>query len=198
MRLVFLVPGHSLAGGNRVNHIYAASMAARGHEVTVIMPGPRVPTLRERFREFRRGTPRHKPGKLSSHFNDANYRLITLNEHRAIVASDLPPSDAVIATWYETAEWLIAMPPAVGAKIHFVQHYEAFTAELKPRVDRVLAAPTVKITIADWLEKLLREDFGNKVVSSVHNGVDPIQISCRPTLKTYWFASRTFVSWIQF
>jgi glycosyltransferase involved in cell wall biosynthesis len=175
MRFVFLVPSHSLAGGNRVVHIYATALAARGHEITVLMPAARVPTWRERFRRLRNGDPWRKPKATPSHFENANYRLTVLDKYRPIVASDLPPSDAVIATWFETAEWMLEMPNTVGIKIHFVQGYEAYTSEMKRRVDIVLSSPTAKVTISTWLSDLLRDNFGNVNVARVANGVDLTQ-----------------------
>ena len=39
---------------------------------------------------------------------------------------DVPDGDLIIATWWETAEWVNALSPNKGAKVYFIQHHEIF------------------------------------------------------------------------
>ena len=108
---------------------------------------PRRPvSLKDKFIAWRRGQPipqnrRHWP----SHFDKLNraiHRQIT--QYRPIVADDLPDADVVIATWWETAEWVAALPPDKGRKAYFIQHYEAHPGQDSSRVDATLAITDVQ------------------------------------------------------
>ena len=176
MKVTFLVPREEFSGGARVTHIHARALQQMGHDVTLIVPPQPKPSLMERIRRFRTGTPILKGG----HYNGDDYRMIRLDRHRPILPADVPDSDVVIATWWETAEWMLALPERAGKKVHFVQHYEAFSPATAHRVDAVLAAKTRKITISNWLDEKLRLEFGNEDVALVPNGVDMRQFNAPP------------------
>jgi glycosyltransferase involved in cell wall biosynthesis len=84
----------------------------------------------------------------------------------------VPPADIVIATAWETAEWVAAMPVSAGAKYYLIQQYEAWTDDIRERVDRTWRLPLRKIVIAGWLARLARERFGESVWAHIPNGVD--------------------------
>jgi len=84
----------------------------------------------------------------------------------------VPAADAVVATAWPTAEWVAAMPVSAGRKFYLVQQYEAWTEEIRPRVDATWGLPLRKIVIAGWLERLARERFGQPVWARIPNGVD--------------------------
>ena len=44
-----------------------------------------------------------------------------IESHRPILATDLPDADVVVATWWETAEWIEKFPASKGRKFHFVR-----------------------------------------------------------------------------
>ena len=175
MKVTFLVPREEFSGGARVIHIHARALQQMGHDVTLIVPPLPKPSLMERIRRFRTGTPILKGG----HYNGDDYRMIRLDRHRPILPADVPDADVVIATWWETAEWMLALPERAGKKVHFVQGYEAFVPATAHRVDAVLAADTDKITISGWLAGKLLE-MGNMNVAVVSNGVDMRQFDAPP------------------
>ena len=179
MKITFLAPIADMSGGARVIHIYATRLQARGHSVTVVVRPPRTVTFRERMREIVKGTV--APDKVSkTHYGEQAYELRVLDRYRPIAAGDLPNADVVIATWWETAEWMMQLGPEKGRQVHFVQGYEAFKSMPAARVDAVLAAPIFKITISRWLEGLLRDRFGNHNVVRISNGVDLDQFYAPP------------------
>ena len=49
-----------------------------------------------------------------SHFDGKGLRLIEVDSDRPIRAASVPDGDAVIATWWETAEWVHAYPKRCG------------------------------------------------------------------------------------
>lgn len=179
MRITFLTAIADMSGGARVIDIYARLLQARGHEVTLVTrPYPR-PSLRKRFRSFLRGEGvllRDHP----SHYDNASYPLRVVDQRRRIEADDVPDGDVVVATWWETAEWMVRLPASKGRHVHFVQHYEAFADWIKPRVDSVLRLPTYKIVISSWLEDMMRQTFGNSQVTLIPNSVDLEQFRAPP------------------
>ncbi|UAK24244.1 glycosyltransferase family 4 protein [Sphingomonas nostoxanthinifaciens] len=181
MRITFIAPQADASGGARVVHIYAEKLRARGHEVTVVMRPPHPRTLRQRLSSLVKGKgwPARVP-TLATHFDPTRYTIRTIDRVRPMVPSDLPDADVVIATWWETAEWMLAMPPSKGRHFHLIQHYEAFDNIPKARVDAVLVAPSFKIAISRWIEELLRERFGCIDVALVMNSVDTDQFHAPP------------------
>ncbi|MDE2302489.1 MAG: glycosyltransferase family 4 protein [Sphingomonadales bacterium] len=161
-------------------HVYASRLQARGHEVTVVVRPHRRPGLREQLRELRAGRWPARAAPSQTHFSASSYNLHLLEKHRPIMAGDVPDGDVVIATWWETAEWMARLPASKGTKVHFVQHYEAFDNLPKDRVDAVLRMPNAKITISRWLDELLRDAFGNRHVTLIPNSVDTGQFHAPP------------------
>jgi hypothetical protein len=47
----------------------------------------------------------------------------------------------VIATWWETAEWVDRLSVSKGKKVYFIQHYEAFDYLPKERVEATWRLP---------------------------------------------------------
>ena len=182
MRITFLLAGgFSLAGGNRVIAIYAERLMRRGHDVLVVARPRGRPTLRERLRAIRRG--RWLPLREKahpSHFDVTEVPRKLLDRHRAVVDADLPSADVVVATWWETGEWLASLARAKGAKAFFVQGYEAFDHMPKDRVDDVWRQPFHKIIISKWLADLARDRFGDANYSLVRNSVAVDQFHAPP------------------
>lgn len=168
MRITFVVAALDLGGGIRVIAQYAEGLRQRGHDVLVVSPSPlphnRLTRLKNRFLP-RKIRPR-------SHFDDTGASVKILERYRAVRQSDVPPADVIIATWWETAEWIANFPPEFGEKIHFVQGYEIWNGE-KERVDASLRLPTRKITISRWLEDILTDQLGVDRPAVLPNGVDP-------------------------
>jgi glycosyltransferase involved in cell wall biosynthesis len=182
MRITFVMAAADLSGGNRVISIYAQKLAALGHQVTVVSRPMRPVTLKDQLLAWLRDKPIPRNRKhWPSHFDGlkgATHRRIT--NYRPIVADDLPDADVVIATWWETAEWVTALPPSKGRKAYFIQHYEAHPGQDGSRVDATWKLPLHKIIIAQWLVQIARERFGDTDVSYVPNAVDLEQFNAPP------------------
>ncbi|WP_051881572.1 glycosyltransferase family 4 protein [Parvularcula oceani] len=163
--------GHgALVGGFRMIADYAEALRSAGHSVTLISPKP----ARERlFGGPWRRLPLYRKAQLQDDFlRGRGLNNIVLDRTGPLAAADLPDADIVMATWWETAEWVRALPPAKGRKIHFVQGYEMFDYLPLDRVRAVLDDPMPKILVAPWLERILREEHGATDVTVVPNAVD--------------------------
>jgi len=106
-----------------------------------------------------------------------------INHDGPVEPRDVEPSDVVVATWWETAEWLATFPPDRGAKTYFVQHYEAHDYQPKDRVNATLREPFHKIAVSHWLVELCENEFGDHDVSLAANGVDCQQFCGPPRRK---------------
>jgi glycosyltransferase involved in cell wall biosynthesis len=83
----------------------------------------------------------------------------------------IPDADIVIATAWETAEWVNSYAPNKGTKFYFIQHYEVWAGP-KKRVEQTYKLPLKKITIASWLKEKIEKDLGEKVLGFITNGVN--------------------------
>lgn len=171
MRITFVSPAPSLAGGIRVIATYADRLAARGHDVVVLVPKPRPPSRRERARALLRGRwLRSGPGR--SHYDAMRAELRVLSYDGLLDPDLVPDADAVIATWWETAFTVAHLPASKGRKFYFVQHHEDW--DVLPRHISMGSyfLPLKKITIAGWLVDLMRGRYGDDSVALVPNSVD--------------------------
>lgn len=178
MRITFVCPFLGLAGGIRVIAIHAQSLVARGHEVTVVSTPLAQPRLKSRLGALARGRgwPVNR-GVRGPYFAPFGGRLIELDRHRPVVDADLPDADVVVATWWETAEWVNGLSASKGAKAYFIQHYEAHPGQPKERVDATWLMPMHRIVVSRWLADLGERRFGVERPTLVANGVDVAQFS---------------------
>ncbi len=175
MKIVFVLPDiYALTGGNRVISTYAERLSRRGHDVVVISPPPTPPSLRKQFRSLIKGDGWIvTPSRSSSHFfSQTGATQKVLRRSRPVSDFDVPDADIVIATWWETAEWVAKFSPSKGAKVYFVQGYEVFDHQPKLRVESTYTLPFYKITISQWLLDIMKGRYGASDISMVSNGVD--------------------------
>ncbi len=176
MKITFVLPTLSLSGGIRVVSIFAEHLKNRGHEVFVISVPHSKPSLRQQVKSLLRGrgwisTPDNEP----SFFDNLSVKHKIIDEYRPIKNKDLPDADVIIATWWETAEWVAKLSPSKGAKAYFIQHHEVFDYLPKARVEATWSLPMHKITISQWLVDLARTKYGDDKVSLVPMTVDTKQ-----------------------
>lgn len=173
MKITFVTPYADLTGGIRVIAIYADKMQKRGHDVLIVSQPLKQPTLREQARSLRKGQgliPKRQ--SKVSHLDDyPNLPLKVLDHCRPVTDDDIPDSDVVIATWWETADWVAKLSPQKGAKAYFMQDYGVAGQEMEQIVP-TWKLPLHIITIAPWLKRLIHEYCGNIPVTVVPNAAD--------------------------
>ncbi|MBD3880502.1 glycosyltransferase family 4 protein [Phormidium tenue FACHB-886] len=181
MKITFVMASaFDLSGGDRVIATYADCLRKRGHDV-VVVSRPRSPiTLRDRVRALLKGKGWLSQEKKPSHFDDLQVTRYLIDSFRPVVDADLPDADVVIATWWETAEWVANLSLSKGAKAYFVQHHEVFDYLPKERAEASYRLPLHKITIAQWLVDVMRVQYNDEVVSLVPNSVDTLQFYASP------------------
>lgn len=185
MKITFVLPHASLNGGIRVITIYAEQLQRRGHEVFLVSTPRQHPTFKEKFKSLVKGkgwlsNPKPEPSHLDN--VDVPHRVI--DSYRPVTDDDVPDADVVVATWWETAEWVANLSASKGAKAYFVQHHEVVFEHLPTaRIKATYSLPMHKITIAQWLVDVLRTEYGDFNVSLVPNSVDSEQFDVPPRSK---------------
>jgi glycosyltransferase involved in cell wall biosynthesis len=169
-----------MSGGIRVISIYARAMADRGHDVFLVsVPRRKIPWMRK-IRSFVGGHGWPVNPGTASHLDGIGLNYRVLERHRPPTDDDVPDADVVIATWWETAEWVNALSDSKGAKIYFIQHHEVHN-HLPVELSRAsYSLPLHKIVIARWLKDVMRDEYGDSEVDIVPNSVDHDQFFAEP------------------
>jgi glycosyltransferase involved in cell wall biosynthesis len=181
MRITIVLPESNMSGGIRVAGIYAERLCQRGHKVVVVYPNRRQPTLASKVRSWLAGKGWQRlspPGP--SYLDQGAFEQRVLSRWRSVIDSDLPDADVVIATWWETAEWVAELSPRKGTKVILIQGYELNGSATDGRLKATWTLPMHKIVVSSWLADIAREEFGDGCVSLVPNAVDLKQFNAPP------------------
>ncbi|MGB7895711.1 MAG: glycosyltransferase family 4 protein [Microcoleus sp.] len=184
MKITFVLPTLSLTGGIRVISIFAELLRKRGHSVFVISVPLPQPSIRKQVKSLLRGggwisPPENEP----SFFDNLGVEHKITDRYRPVEDKDVPDADVVVATWWETAEWVAKLSPSKGAKAYFIQHHEIFDYLPQGRVEATWMLPMHKITISEWLVELARTKYGDDQVSLAPPSVDTKQFYACPRNK---------------
>jgi glycosyltransferase involved in cell wall biosynthesis len=115
-----------------------------------------------------------------SFLRNATFEVRQLTHSGAVGDQDLPDADVLIATWWETAEWVAHVTRRKGAKAYFIQHHEVFDYLPTERVRATWRMPLQKITISKWLVELAAREYDDHKVALVPNAVDLAQFYAPP------------------
>lgn len=171
MRITFITSVLDLTGGSRIIATYARMLTEHGHKVTIVSPVPRPPSLRRRIRSLLR-TGRWDLGYGGrSHFDGLGLDIRRPAKPPAVDAH-VPDGDAVVATWWETAEWVNSMSSSKGAKVYLVQGHEVFDERHIERVRATYHMPFHKIVVSGWLQRIMADEYGDNDTSLVPNAID--------------------------
>ena len=181
MKITFLSPSLNMGGGTKVMAIYAAFLVNKGHEVNIVStPISSRPSIKVRLKnvlKFKFFYPITQP----SHFDSLNIKNHVIDAYRPIVDADVPDADIVIATWWETAEWLQNLNERKGRKVYFVQGHEIFDHIPKLRAIETYKTSVKKIVVSQWLKDVLENHYQTINIDLVPNAIDH---------KQFYFESR--------
>ncbi|MDX2229949.1 MAG: glycosyltransferase family 4 protein [Leptolyngbyaceae cyanobacterium bins.349] len=184
MKITFVLPCPNLSGGIRVVGIYAKHLQDRGHQITFVSVPEAQPPLQHQIKSVLKGQGlKPLPQRHPSHLDALDIEHRRLNRYRPVVDADVPDGDVVIATWWETAEWVAKLSPAKGAKAYLIQHYEVFDYLPVERVKATWKLPLHKLVIAQWLADIAVNDYGDRNFSYIPNGIDPSLFFAPPRTK---------------
>jgi glycosyltransferase involved in cell wall biosynthesis len=162
-----------MGGGTRVLVIYAQKLMRMGHTVLFVSPAPEKPSPKEKVKSWLMG--KRSGSEATSYLDGSGINHKVLDRFRPVVDGDLPDSDVVIATWWETAEWVSALSPEKGSKVYFIQHHEVFPYLPVERSRATYRLPLHKIVVAEWLRLIMSSKYGDNQVDLVPNSVDHSQ-----------------------
>ncbi|MBF6650508.1 glycosyltransferase family 4 protein [Methylobacter sp. BlB1] len=190
MNITIIMANPAMTGGDRVCAIYAKKLTERGHHVNVVAPRKKLLTFKQQLKRLIKGDGWIKfAEQLQNHFDLLGVHVTYLESNRPVTGSDVPDADVVIATWWETAEWVAHFPACKGAKVYFIQHHEVHQGQPIERVKQTYLLPLYKITISNWLVQTMQNIYQDPNVSLVPNSVDselffatPRKKQVRPTL----------------
>ncbi len=183
MHIVFCLPvsGHQPIGGLKVVYEYANGLVRRGHRVTLVHPAVarRDCALVERLARYavngkRRLIRAHLPRKWFALAAQVDYRLVLDLSHQYI-----PDADVVVATAWQTAEWVADYPASKGRKFYFIQSLETWNGP-EARVLATWDLPLTKIVIAKWLQRFAegRQQPCHYLPNALN--FDAFSMDCRP------------------
>jgi glycosyltransferase involved in cell wall biosynthesis len=179
VRITFLLPCDNLTGGARVVALYASELQKLGHEVLVVTCAADRPSLRDRAATLLGRRPARQ-APLAGHIAASGLPHQILQRPGAVTADDVPDADFIVATWWETANWIHAMPPRKGVHVHLIQGYEVWIPGQKEQVHAALQLPNIKIAISTDLRATIVREVGPLPVSVIANALDPRQFDAPP------------------
>ncbi|NBT45735.1 MAG: glycosyltransferase [Gammaproteobacteria bacterium] len=170
----FVLPfrGRKPVGGFKVVYEYANQFASMGYQVTIthaaglylgVHPNDRALTNIAKFIIF--GAARlYRPDPWFNLEPSVKTRWVpSLHSVHSI------PAEIVIATAWETAEWIARWPISAGSKHYLIQHLEDWIAP-RERVLETWRLPLKKVVISKWLEAIAL-NLG-ETTTYIPNGLD--------------------------
>jgi glycosyltransferase involved in cell wall biosynthesis len=157
-KITFLLPGSgkNISGGIKVIQEYANALAAIGHKITLVYP---MILAKEEINQYKRYKPSEwywKPRITKSYRPDSWFTLSPKVKTLWVPylhGRYIPDGDVVVATAWQTAEWIIEYSPAKGKKFYLIQGLETMYG-LESRVMSTWKTPLKKIVISKWLEDI--------------------------------------------
>ncbi|MBU1690129.1 MAG: glycosyltransferase family 4 protein [Gammaproteobacteria bacterium] len=200
MKITFVLPTVNISGGIRVALIHAKALRDSGHQVRLVFPPPKPPSFKENLKYFLNGkgwrrTTESNAKILSnlSMLQDCSIDHHVLKSWRPVIDADVPDADIIIATWWETAEWVAALSPIKGIKVYLIQGHEIF-ANVPNRAQRTYWLPLHKLVISKWLQEVMRVLYRDVHCSLVENAVDHSQFDAPLRGKQNVFTVGTLIS----
>ena len=164
---------------------YAEGLARRGHDVTVVSCRRRPQRLKYRVKDWmlRAAHGKFRSSRPPTHFDHLSHLHRQVRGAGPIRARDLPDADVIVATWWETAEWVSVLPPSKGVHVHLIQHDERIFSTDPAKRERAAATWRLprftRVVVAEWLRELGRREFGVES-TLVNNAVDTSLFSAPP------------------
>lgn len=192
LRINFILPRPSLSGGIKSNRLIAEALVRRGHDVSILYSSvpARMPPKRRILKLIRYWVNRYKVRNKQQHHLESSIAKLLPVERRIITEVDAPDADVTIATWWETAHWIKDWPQSKGKKAYFIRGYELYGGDSN-KVKETYKLPFKKLVIANWLKRLMSEEYSDKDVTLVPNGVDweqfNFQIRAKQVIPTIGF-----------
>ena len=173
MKITFILVGsaHNPVCGFKVAYEYANRLTQRGHDVTIIHPSLYKRDSSLYWRTIK--SIRYAQRALLKSYSPKKWFTLDPKINLLWVSSldkkNIPHADAIIATAWQTAEWVASYPASRGKKFYLIQHWENWNCT-DSRLKNTWKLPLHKIVISRWLKEIsdkLEEDC-----TYIPNGLD--------------------------
>ena len=150
MRITFVLPTADIGGGIRVVATYARLLAKKGTLSRLLsQPPKRFPCVESSSVANLDAAGLNRPAaEERDPISGPRLDHRVLDRRRPVTDDDIPDGDVVVATWWETAEWVNALSANKGAKVYFIQGHEIFPHLPVDRSRATYRLPLHKIVIA--------------------------------------------------
>lgn len=176
MDIIFVMEGYVWVpgGSHRVVYEYANQLVRRGHKVTLLFPrqltryqrtGGLKDWLKRQVLRASRWLTKPRPGWF-----DLDDRVQTISIAEPIDAA-VPGADAIVATSWAVAEYVVEYAPEKGKKVYLIHHPEGASGHPTDRVDATWRMPFDKIVVSRWTGEQVK-NLGINGVRYVPNGLD--------------------------
>lgn len=175
MRITFVLPNWSSKpiGGYKVVYEYANHLVIRGHRVYVVHPlllFPQEVHLKQKVKFYLRSAKYlvMKIKKLKWFRISREVRLLIVPNLRE---KYIPHGDVIVATAWQTAEWVNSYGMEKGKKFYLIQGYEVWGDSDEKRVKATWRMPLRKIAISKWLKDQIEQVVG-EAIDYIPNGLN--------------------------
>jgi len=153
VRIGFVLSFPQLTGGHLAVLEIGTRLVRRGHHVTVVWPRRSILSRRNRLLRAVPGAPGalYTANEGGIDWFDFPGDTLEVDELRS---EELPELDAVVATAWQTAEWVDRLGPRQGRHIYYIQHHETWSGTAA-RVEATWRRPFVRIVSSEWLQPLV-------------------------------------------
>lgn len=171
MKINIVLPNIHASGGIKIITQYAKHLMQVGHDVTLITCLYPNYSLKDRIKIKFGMKPSWAPNPSNINFDNLNV-IYSKNPYK-INKNDCPDADVIVATWWQTADWIKNFPASKGKKVYFIQGYEIFDSQPTKKVESTyLNSDFEKIVVSPWLKKIMEKNYHIKNVYEVYNGID--------------------------
>lgn len=155
MKITFVLPfdGKKPVGGTKVVFEYSNRLVALGHEVSIVEPAGLYLGVSKNDRWYRNIAKYILFALRKAYVSNSWFTLDPRVNVRWVPSLHLcfmPKADAIVATAWETAEWVASYPCNRGSKFYLIQHFEDWFGDRQRLLD-TWTAPLNKIVISKWL-----------------------------------------------
>jgi len=177
MSITLVLPGSGSkpVGGYKVVYEYANHLSRRGYQVTVIHPAT---LYTDRPLKDWLKTLRYIPRLIDGRYRpdrwfqiDSKVRLLWVP---SLNPRHIPDADVVVATAWQTAEWVATYSENKGRRIYLVhdyEHYMTASDKLRERIRRTYNCG-LKIICPSPAVRSMVEDSGGCIAAEIPNGLD--------------------------
>ena len=171
MKINFMLPSivKTPSGGIKVIYNYANELSILGHNIVIISPKREgnklfdfIKSLIKKIRDF---YDKVENTSYYSVLNNVKYLEIPTPNKKYI-----PNADIIIATGWQTADWINQLPRSKGTKFYFIQGKETWLGGHN-KVMNTWRMPLKKIVISNWLKEAVMK-IDDNVLGPVSNTID--------------------------